>query len=70
VMSYGVLHIDLPKTREPMPDFFVRQNPDAERRLEFDILVESDLGAGQQADRDMRLADSGETAGDGVIEFG
>ena len=56
-MGRDVVHIDLPEAREPLPDFLVRQNTDAQRRLTFDILVECDLGTGQQADRNVRLSD-------------
>src|SRR6266481_6155016 len=61
-MGHGIVHIDLPEAREPLPDFLVRQNTDAERRLTFDILVECDLGTGQQADRNVRLSDRRESA--------
>ena len=56
-MGHGVVHIDLPEAREPLPDLLVRQDADAERRLAFDTLVECDLGTGQQADRNVRLPD-------------
>jgi len=65
-MDHRVVHIDLPEAREPLPDFLVRQNTDAERRLTFDILVECDLGARQQADRNVRLADRRESAATGL----
>jgi hypothetical protein len=35
-MGHRVVHINLP-AREPLPDFLVRQNTDAERRLTFDL---------------------------------
>src|ERR1700745_3625194 len=57
VMAPGVVNISLREAREPLPDFLVRQNTDAERRLTFDILVECDLGTRQQADRNVRLYD-------------
>ena len=50
VMGHGVVHIDLPEAREPLPDLLVRQDADAERRLAIDTLVECDLGTRQQAD--------------------
>src|SRR6266404_1198338 len=68
-MGHGIVHIDLPEAREPLPDFLVRQNTDAERRLTFDILVECDLGTGQQADRNVRLSDRRESASNRVVEF-
>ena len=55
---------------KPLPDLLVRQNADAEGRLAFDILVERNFGAWQQADRDMRLADRRETSRDVIGEFG
>ena len=64
VMGHGVVHVDLPEACEPLSDLLVRENADAERRLAFDILVERNLGAGQQTDRNMRLPDRGEAAGD------
>src|SRR6516162_3982286 len=64
VMGHGVVQVDLPKARELLSDLLVRENADAERRLAFDILVERNLGAGQQTDRNMRLPDRGEAAGD------
>ena len=66
MMGHGVVHIDLPEAREPLPDLLVRQDADAERRLAFDTLVECDLGTGQQADRKFRLPDRREF---GVIEL-
>src|SRR5438874_7790457 len=60
---------DLPEAREPLADFLVRQNTDAERRLTFDILVECDLGTGQQADRNVRLSDRSESASNRIVEF-
>jgi hypothetical protein len=60
-MGHGVVHIDLPKACEPLPDFLVRQNTEAERRLTFDILVECDLGTKQQADRNVRVTDRRES---------
>jgi len=59
----------LPEAREPLPDFLVRQNTDAERRLSFDILVECDLGTGQQADRNVRLSDRSESASNRLLEL-
>jgi hypothetical protein len=70
VMGHRVVHVDLPEAREPLPDFLVRENADAERRLAFDVLVERNLGARQQTDRNMRLPDRGEAAGDGILELG
>src|SRR6516164_8399284 len=69
MMGHRVVHINLPEAREPLPDFLVRQNADAERRLTFDILVECDLGTGQQADRDVRLSDRRESASNRIVEF-
>jgi hypothetical protein len=43
---------------------------DAERRLAFDALVEHDLGARQQTDRNMRISDGGKAAGDRLLELG
>jgi hypothetical protein len=57
------VHVDLPEARELLSDLLVRENADAERRLAFDILVERNLGARQQTDRNMRLPDRGEAAG-------
>src|SRR6266566_2292878 len=68
-MGHRVVHINLPEAREPLPDFLVRQNTDAERRLTFDILVECDLGTGQQADRNVRLSDRRESASNRIAEF-
>src|SRR6266699_793013 len=68
-MGHRVVHINLPEAREPLPDFLVRQNTDAERRLTFDILVECDLGTGQQADRNVRLSDRSESASNRLLEL-
>ena len=62
VMGHGIVHVDLPETREALSDLLVRKDADAEGRLAFDILVEGDLGARQQADRDVGFADRGEPA--------
>src|SRR5262245_47924770 len=70
VMGHGVVHVDLPEAREPLPDLVVWQNTDAVRGLAFDILVERDFGARQQADRNIRLADRREPSRDGIGEFG
>jgi len=64
------VHVDLPEARELLSDLLVRENADAERRLAFDILVERNFGARQQTDRNMRLPDRGEAAGDGIAELG
>jgi len=69
-MGHGVVLVDLPEARKPLFNFLVRENAGAERRLAFDILVECNLGARQQTDRNVRLPDRGETAGDGIPEFG
>src|SRR4029077_18162204 len=68
-MGHRVVHINLREPGEPLPDFLVRQNTDAERRLTFDILVECDLGTGQQADRTVRLSDRLESASNQIVEF-
>src|SRR3982074_690029 len=68
-MGHGVVHIDLPEAREPLPDLLVRQDADAERRLAFHTLVECDLGTGQQADRNFRLPDRRESASNRIVEF-
>src|SRR3954447_20184707 len=68
-MDRGVVHIDLPEAREPLSDFLVPQDTDAERRLTFDILVECDLGTGKQADRKIWLSDRRKTTGNRVVEF-
>jgi hypothetical protein len=70
VMDHRVIHVDLPETREPLFNFLVRENADAERRLALDVLVERNLGARQQTDRNMRLPDRGKAAGDGTLELG
>ncbi len=60
----------MPSPREPLFNFLVRKNADTERRLAFDILVERNLGARQQTDRNMRFPDRGEAASDGILELG
>src|SRR6266478_4122622 len=70
VMGHGVVRVDLSEAREPLFNFLIRENADAERRLAFDVLVERNLGARQQTDRNMRLPDRGEAAGDGILELG
>src|SRR6516225_7842437 len=70
VMSHGVVHVDLPEACEPLPDLLVWQNAGAKRRLAFDIFIERNFGAGQQADRNMGLAGCRETTRDGIGEFG
>src|SRR6516164_507234 len=70
VMGHGVVYVDLPEAREPLPDLLVWQNADAERRLAFDILIERDFGTRQQADRNIRLANRCEPSRDGIWEFG
>jgi len=58
------------KARKPLFNLLVRGNAEAERRLAFDLLVECNLGARQQTDRNIWIPDRGETAGDGISEFG
>ena len=70
VMGHGVVEVDLPEAREPLPDLLVWQNAEAKRRLAFDILIERKFGAGQQADRNIRLANRCEPSRDGIWEFG
>src|SRR6516225_11407689 len=59
MMCYGIVRIDLPEAREPLSDFLVRENANAERWFAFDILVERNFGTRQQANRDMQFADGG-----------
>ena len=47
-MDHRVVLVDLPETREPLFNFLVRENADAERRLALDVLVERNLGAGNK----------------------
>src|SRR6516165_5893110 len=70
VVDGGIIRIDLPEAREPLPDLLVWQKTDAERRLALDILIERNFGTGQQADRNIRLADRRKPARDGLGEFG
>jgi hypothetical protein len=70
MMDHGTIRIDLPESREPLSDFLVWEDANAERWFVFDVVVERDLGARQQANRDMRLADGSEATGDGIAEFG
>src|SRR5262249_53883391 len=56
--------VDLPEGCKPLPDLLVWKKDRAKRRLAFDILVERNLGAGQQAHRNMRRAGRRKTAGD------
>jgi hypothetical protein len=49
-----------------LSDFLVREKANAERWFVFDVVVERDLGARQQTNRDMRLADGSEATGDGI----
>jgi hypothetical protein len=46
VMDHGFIRIDLPETRKPLSDFFVREDANTERWLAFDILVERNFGTG------------------------
>src|SRR3954454_1707980 len=69
VMGHGIIGVDLPEAGKALTDLLIRQDTDAEGRLAFYILVKSELGAGQQAHRDVRLADRRKTAGDGVGEL-
>jgi hypothetical protein len=70
MMGHGVVRVDLPEARELLSDFLVRENANAEPRLALYILVERNLGARQQTDRNMRLPDRREAAGDGIVELG
>src|SRR5262249_2484413 len=70
VMQHGIVNVDLPDPRKPMPDLLVWQNANTERRLAFDVLVEHNFGAAQQTDRNVRLPNGGKAAGDGSLELG
>jgi hypothetical protein len=65
MMNHGIVRIDLSEARKTLSDFLVREDANSERWFVFDVVVERDLGAREQANRDMRLADSGEATGDG-----
>src|SRR6516165_12108409 len=66
VMARGDIHVDLPEASEPLLNFPAREKPT--QSLAFDILVERDFRAGQQADRDIWLADGSKAASDGIVE--
>src|ERR1700730_2575453 len=70
VMSHRVVHVDLPKTREPLSSLLVRKDSNSERRLTFHIRLERNLSARKQAHCDVRLSDCGKTTRDGIAEFG
>jgi hypothetical protein len=70
MMDHGIVRIDLPEARKPLSDFLVWEDANSEWRLAFDILVERNFGTGQQANRDMRFADGGKAASNGIPEFG
>src|SRR5947209_17167927 len=69
-MGHRVIHVDLTKARQSLPDLLVRENPDAERRLALDVGIERDFRSGKQANRDIRLANASKSARNGVVEFG
>jgi hypothetical protein len=54
VVRHDIVHVYLPKAREPLGDLLVRQNADAERRLAFDVLLKRDFGY-READTPLRL---------------
>src|SRR5712691_5878875 len=68
VVNAWLIEIDLPEARDALPDLPGRKN--AERGLAFDIALECDLGAGQQAHRHVRFSNFREAAGDRVAELG
>jgi hypothetical protein len=70
MMGHGVVRVDLSEARELLSDFLARENANAELRLALYVLVERNLGARQQTDRNMRLPDRREAAGDGIVELG
>src|SRR5262249_31498166 len=70
VMDHGIVRIDLPEARKPLSDFLVWEDANSEWRLAFDILVERNFGTGQEANRDVRVADGGEATSNGIPEFG
>jgi len=70
VVGGGIIRIDLSESRKPLCDLFGRQNANVECPLTLDIVVERDLRAGQQADRDIRLPDRGEPTSEGIGEPG
>jgi hypothetical protein len=58
------MHVDLPKPRLLLRDSADTKSPQqpVECTVVIGALIEDDLGAGQQAHRDVQLADLGETA--------
>src|SRR5262249_2258807 len=70
VMDRGVLHVDLPETRELLPDFLVGEDADAKHRFALNILVERNLRAGQRTDGKLRLPNRGKGARDRIAELG
>jgi hypothetical protein len=68
VMARGDIHVDLPEASKPLLNFPAREK--ATQSLAFDILVERDFRAGQQADGYVWFPDGGEAASDGIVEAG
>src|SRR3981189_2687475 len=66
-MGQGVVGVDLPKARAPLPVFPVgRAQAENEAPLVFDLTVERDLAPGQETDSDYAgLVDRGEASGEG-----
>jgi hypothetical protein len=58
VMDCRDVHVNLPEPRETLINFLGRENAEAENRIAFNVLVERNFGAGQQADRNIWLANS------------
>jgi hypothetical protein len=62
MMDVGVIHVDLPESGNFVLDPSLAEQ--AEGAIVLNLLVEGDLGAGQQTNRNIGLADGREAAGD------
>jgi len=68
VMDMRVVHIDLAEAGYAMAD--ARSAEHTESAVELDVVVESDLRPGEQADRHIRLTDFGKAPRDRLYEIG
>jgi hypothetical protein len=68
VMDVRIVHLDLAETGHAMRD--ARPAEHAERTVKLDVVIESELGAGEQADRHIGLANFGKAPRDRFHEIG
>jgi hypothetical protein len=67
MVDVRIVHVDLPESGNLLFDTGLAEQ--AKGTIVLDLFIEGDFGAGQQANRHLRLTDGGEAAGNGPGEI-